>query len=85
MHRADCHGQAGARKLSESLEKGGSKLVGIDQNLVDIVWGDERPPRPNEKVKVHPAEYAGKSFQEKIADLRKELKTRKRAGFIVCT
>lgn len=76
---------ASARKLSETLEKSGSKLLAIEQNLVDQIWGDKRPARPNETVKVHPAEYAGKPFQEKIADLRKELKTKKRAGFIVCT
>jgi Xaa-Pro aminopeptidase len=75
---------ASARKLAETLEKNGSKLVGIDKNLVDLVWGKERPSKPSEKVKVHPAEYAGKPFQEKIADLRKELKTKKRAGFVVC-
>ena len=75
---------ASARKLSETLEKSGSKLLAIEQNLVDQIWGDKRPARPNETVKVHPAEYAGKPFQEKIADLRKELKTKKRAGFIVC-
>lgn len=51
---------------------------------MDQIWSDKRPARPNETVKIHPAEYAGKPFQEKIADLRKELKTKKRAGFIVC-
>ncbi|KAL1967655.1 hypothetical protein VTN77DRAFT_2912 [Rasamsonia byssochlamydoides] len=74
---------ASARKLSETLGKSGAKLVSIEQNLVDLVWGQERPPRPNEKVKVHPTKFAGKPFQEKIAELRKELQNKKRAGFIV--
>ncbi|KAL1878965.1 exocyst subunit [Paecilomyces lecythidis] len=72
-----------ARKLSETLNKNGSSLVGIQQNLVDLVWGKDRPARPNEKVNVHPEKFAGKSFQEKISDLRKELQTKKRAGFVV--
>lgn len=75
---------AGARKLAETLEKNGSTLVGVQQNLVDLVWGKDRPARPSEKVRVHPAKYAGKSFQEKVSELRKDLESRKKAGFIIC-
>ncbi|OOQ85766.1 putative Xaa-Pro aminopeptidase P [Penicillium brasilianum] len=74
---------SGARKLAETLEKNGSSLVGIQQNLVDLVWGKDRPSRPREKVRAHPVQYAGKSFQEKVADLRKELETKKKAGFVI--
>lgn len=76
---------ADARKLLEKLKKGGSNLVGIEANLVDLVWGDDRPPRPNEKVKVLGLEFAGLKFEEKIEDLRKELEKKKSAGLIVCT
>lgn len=75
---------AGARKLAETLEKNGSSLVGIQQNLVDLVWGKDRPARPSEKVRAHPIKYAGRPFQEKITELRKELETKKKAGFIIC-
>lgn len=75
---------ADARKLAETLEKNGSSLVGIQQNLVDLVWGKDRPAAPRELVKVHPLKYAGKSFQEKIGDLRKELENKKKAGFVIC-
>jgi Xaa-Pro aminopeptidase len=75
---------AGARKLAETLEKNGSSLVGIQQNLVDLVWGKDRPSRPREKVRAHPVKYAGKPFQEKVAELRKELETKKKAGFVIC-
>lgn len=78
------HYTAGARKLAETLEKNGSSLVGIQQNLVDLVWGKDRPSRPREKVRVHPVKYAGKPFQEKVAELRKELETKKKAGFVIC-
>ncbi|KAJ5573884.1 uncharacterized protein N7459_008311 [Penicillium hispanicum] len=74
---------SGARKLAETLDKNGSSLVGIQQNLVDLVWGKDRPARPSEKVRVHPVKYAGKTFQDKVADLRKELETKKKAGFII--
>ena len=52
---------------------------------MDVIWGDKRPLRPKEKVKVLPLEFAGKNFEEKIEDLRKELEKKKSAGLIVCT
>ena len=70
--------------MAETLEKDGSSLVGVQQNLVDLVWGNDRPPRPQEKVRVHPVKYAGKPFQEKVDDLRKELESKKKAGFVIC-
>ncbi|KAL8901228.1 MAG: hypothetical protein Q9192_000652 [Flavoplaca navasiana] len=73
-----------ARKLSEKIKKkGGAELLGVKANLVDLVWGNERPPRPNEKVSVLDIEFAGKKFAEKIEDLRKELDKKKSAGLIV--
>lgn len=77
---------ADARKLDEKIKKkGGSGLVGVPTNLVDVIWGNERPPRPNEPVHTLGLEFAGKNFQEKIEDLRKELEKKKSPGFIVCT
>ncbi|KZF19192.1 hypothetical protein L228DRAFT_254478 [Xylona heveae TC161] len=73
-----------ARKLSEKIKKkGGKDLVGIKHNLVDQVWGEDRPARPNEPVRVLGLEFAGKPFQEKLGELRKELDKKKSAGFIV--
>lgn len=51
---------------------------------MDIVWGKDKPSRPNEKVKVLKSEFAGKTFQEKLEDLRKELDKKKSAGLVVC-
>lgn len=52
--------------------------------MIDLVWGKDRPARPSESVRAHPIKYAGRPFQEKIAELRKELETKKKAGFIIC-
>jgi len=72
------------RKLTEKIKKkGGSGLVAVAQNLVDEVWGKDKPARPNEPVKVLGLEYAGKKYQEKIEVLRKELDKKKAAGFVV--
>ncbi|KAM3073803.1 hypothetical protein ACMFMG_008428 [Clarireedia jacksonii] len=58
-------------------------LVAIDENLVDLVWGSERPPRPQELVNVLGQGFAGKSVKSKLEDLRKELEKKKSSGFIV--
>ncbi|KAL8683740.1 MAG: hypothetical protein Q9186_000374 [Xanthomendoza sp. 1 TL-2023] len=92
--QSECHKTVGvdptvitapeARKLSEKIKKkGGAQLLGVKANLVDLVWGDKRPPRPNEKVSVLDIKYAGKKFEEKIEDLRKDLDKKKSAGLIV--
>lgn len=76
---------AEARKLGEKIKKkGGAALIGVKTNLVDAIWGIGRPSRPQEKIKTLPLEFTGKSFEEKIEDLRKDLEKKKSAGLIVC-
>ncbi|KAL6712791.1 hypothetical protein ACLMJK_009632 [Lecanora helva] len=73
-----------ARKLAEKIKKkGGNDLVGVKTNLIDMIWGDDRPPRPQEKIKTLPLQFSGKPFENKIDDLRKELEKKKSAGLIV--
>ena len=76
---------ADARNLTEKIKKkGGRTLVGVKTNLVDSIWGSDRPSRPQEKIKVLPLQFTGKAFEEKIEDVRKELDKKKSAGLIVC-
>ncbi|TKX22239.1 putative Xaa-Pro aminopeptidase P [Elsinoe australis] len=73
-----------ARKLGEKIKKkGGKDLVAVKENLVDLVWAKDKPPRPNEPAKVLSNEFAGKPYQEKIEDLRKEIDKKKAAGMVV--
>lgn len=73
-----------ARKLAEKIKKrGGQDLVAIEDNLVDEVWGTDRPARPIEPVKVHERKYAGKEVKVKLEELRKELDKKKSSGFVV--
>ncbi|CAN9220201.1 unnamed protein product [Alternaria alternata] len=74
---------ADARKLAEKIKKKGGEYKAIDDNLVDLVWGDQRPARPSEKVITQPEKYSGKSFEDKIEDLCKELEKKKSLGFVV--
>ena len=72
-----------ARELMEVLKKNGSSLLGVEDNLVDMVWAKDRPPRPSEPIKVHPDKFAGKSFREKIEGVRQEVKAKQKAGFVI--
>lgn len=74
---------AGARKLAEKIKKKGGEFKAVGENLVDLVWGEQRPSRPREKVRVQPQEFAGKTVEEKLVDLRAELSKRKSPGFVV--
>lgn len=72
------------RKLADKIKKkGGKELVAVAENLVDKVWGKEKPARPNEPIRVLEQDYAGKKWQDKVEELRKELNKKKAAGFVV--
>lgn len=73
-----------ARKLAEKIKKkGGKDLKAVTQNLVDEVWGSDKPARPREPVRVLDLQFAGKGVGEKIEDVRKEMTKKKSSGFIV--
>jgi len=58
-------------------------LLGISVNLIDEVWGADRPNRPNNPVMVLEEKYSGKEFPLKIDAVRKELENKKSPGFVV--
>ncbi|KAI5928787.1 putative Xaa-pro aminopeptidase P [Camillea tinctor] len=73
-----------AKKLSDKIVKsGGKELEPIAENLVDRVWGSDRPARPSEPVIVLGEQFSGKDVKTKLVDLRKELEKKKALGFVV--
>ncbi|KAI1384481.1 aminopeptidase-like protein [Hypoxylon trugodes] len=73
-----------AKKLSEKIKKsGGKELAPVESNLVDVVWGNDRPAQPNEPIIVLAEKFVGKDVKTKLADLRKELEKKKSLGFVV--
>lgn len=58
-------------------------LVPVEPNLVDIVWGDARPPRSKDYVTILPIQYSGLSSIEKIKQLRKTIEAKRGLGFVV--
>ena len=47
--------------------------MSVTENLVDTVWGADRPPRPHEKVFVHEVLYAGESVADKYRKVANKL------------
>ena len=68
------HTPAVIEDLEKVLKPKGIKLKPTGRNLVDKVWGRERPPPPLGAVRVHPIRYAGKAAEQKIAELQASLK-----------
>lgn len=61
--------------LRDTLEASGIELVPLSTNLVDAIWED-RPAAPSTLATIHPMEYAGKSTDEKLQELRATMKER---------
>ncbi|KAH6604100.1 hypothetical protein Trco_007546 [Trichoderma cornu-damae] len=73
-----------AKKLAEKIRKsGGSDLVPLDVNLVDLVWADDRPSRPQQRIAVLTENFAGKSVQNKLSDLYAELEKKRSPGVFI--
>ncbi|KAI0526346.1 aminopeptidase-like protein [Xylaria bambusicola] len=74
----------GAQKLSEKIQKnGGKELEAVAENLVDLVWGSERPSRPIEPVIILDQKFAGKDVKTKLEELRQELEKKKSLAFVI--
>jgi Xaa-Pro aminopeptidase len=67
------HTSAWAVRMKEMLEKKGIRLKPLSRNPVDAVWGRVRPAPPLGAVTIQPLKFAGKSAEEKIADLQQVL------------
>ncbi|KAH7140541.1 putative Xaa-Pro aminopeptidase P [Dactylonectria macrodidyma] len=73
-----------AKNLADKIHKsGGAELIPIEENLIDLVWGAERPARPREPVSVQPDTFAGESVKNKLTKLRQELEKKHSPGFVV--
>eukprot|EP00568_Trieres_chinensis_P013779 CAMPEP_0183295854 /NCGR_PEP_ID=MMETSP0160_2-20130417/3650_1 /TAXON_ID=2839 ORGANISM="Odontella Sinensis, Strain Grunow 1884" /NCGR_SAMPLE_ID=MMETSP0160_2 /ASSEMBLY_ACC=CAM_ASM_000250 /LENGTH=812 /DNA_ID=CAMNT_0025457393 /DNA_START=114 /DNA_END=2553 /DNA_ORIENTATION=+ len=46
-------------------------------NLIDEIWGADRPPVPTSPFRVHPIEYAGMTVADKLTKIREEMAEKK--------
>ena len=59
--------------LKRSLDKTNIKLIGVKDNLIDSVWGVNRPDRPNQPIVPLEIKFSGKSWEDKVTDIRKAM------------
>ncbi|XP_015747248.1 PREDICTED: xaa-Pro aminopeptidase 1-like, partial [Acropora digitifera] len=72
-------------KMLQELSTAGLSLVFTEKNLVDLVWEDHgRPDPPNEGLMVLDIAFTGKSWQEKVQEVRAAL-AKKKADILVVT
>ncbi|OWF34083.1 Xaa-Pro aminopeptidase 2 [Mizuhopecten yessoensis] len=56
-----------------SFAKDNITLLGIEDDLVDQVWVDDRPPQINVTINALPIQFAGRSWQDKMRDVLEEM------------
>uniref|UniRef100_A0A8C6K0D8 Uncharacterized protein n=1 Tax=Melopsittacus undulatus TaxID=13146 RepID=A0A8C6K0D8_MELUD len=57
----------------QALQGSGRILFPIETNLVDQVWGDQRPAAASSEIYSLPEEFTGSSWQEKVTRIRQEM------------
>ena len=65
---------AGQDELAGVARGAGAKLKLVDRNLVDALWGRERPAPSAAPIDALPTRFAGESVASKLRRLRKEMK-----------
>jgi Xaa-Pro aminopeptidase len=75
-------------KAAQEEDFGDNAVIGeietSHDNLIDPIWGEARPAIPTSAFQVHPLEYAGISYPEKVELVRKEMKTKKASLAVFC-
>ncbi len=61
-------------RLAAALSAKGIKTKALAKNPIDLLWGKARPKPPSSQVSIQPAILAGRSAQDKITQLQKQLK-----------
>ncbi|XP_035144585.1 xaa-Pro aminopeptidase 2 isoform X2 [Callithrix jacchus] len=56
-----------------ALQGSNRHLVSIITNLVDLVWGSERPPVPNQSIYALQEAFTGSTWQEKVSGVRSQM------------
>ncbi|GLV45292.1 uncharacterized protein CBL_05392 [Carabus blaptoides fortunei] len=59
--------------LKKQLENSSIHLVEVRKNLIDLIWIKDRPPASNKLVYEWEMKYAGKTWIEKVTEVREEL------------
>ena len=63
----------GFGRIEKELSDAGIQLEPVEHDLVEQVWGAERPPMPDQALRAHPLQYAGETCADKLSRLRQAL------------
>ena len=74
---------AQTRKMEESFKEKNIQIVS-EHDLLDLIW-ENRPTLPNKKIFLHDEKFAGKSSQQKLEELREEMKKQKVDHHLITT
>lgn len=72
--------------LIEALKKNelsADKVIPVKPNLIDQIWGEDQPKVSDSSVEVLPLKFAGRSFKDKLNELRAEIEKNRGVGFLV--
>ncbi|XP_007947956.1 xaa-Pro aminopeptidase 2 [Orycteropus afer afer] len=61
------------------LQGSNRQLVSMTENLVDLVWGAERPPVPSQPIYALHEAFTGSTWQEKVAGTRSQMQKHRKA------
>jgi hypothetical protein len=64
------HGARAVKKIEETLLPKNIIIKAIEKNPIDKIWTENRPLIPDGKLRIHPADYAGKSLDQKLIEIR---------------
>lgn len=77
------HAVSAVKQQQSQWEKKGVHLKFLSRNLIDLVWGNQRPAKPNSEVRVQGIEYAGRSTEDKLKDIRQKLQEQQAEALVV--
>ncbi|KAJ8683650.1 hypothetical protein QAD02_019442 [Eretmocerus hayati] len=70
-------------RLQNSLNSAGHSLLPIERNLVDEIWGNDKPPKVLNKIVPQRIEFTGRTAGEKIAKCLEEMQKNKAAVMVL--
>ncbi|SCV70037.1 BQ2448_1431 [Microbotryum intermedium] len=73
-------GYSAAKRLLDSFKSTQITLDASPYNLVDQIWGSDRPARLSSKIRIHPLQFTGELSSSKLARLRTWLQQNKTGG-----
>ncbi|XP_073655576.1 xaa-Pro aminopeptidase 2 isoform X3 [Tursiops truncatus] len=75
----ELHKEDSWESYNVALRDSDRELVSITVNLVDLLWGSERPPVPSEPIYALQEAFTGSSWQEKVSGIRSQMKKHREA------